>query len=103
MTFPAYNPFMVEVARCARMLSMKELSDKTDIAHGRISKIENGLILPQDEEIKKLSEELDFPISFFSQWPSERVDFYSICGVVPINYMAYPVISSLNRPPLKPV
>ncbi len=60
------RPEKITLAREARGLTQKELSQRLDIVQGTLSKIEQGLQNASDDFLKKLSEILNFPISFFS-------------------------------------
>ena len=56
----------ITLAREARGLTQKELSQRLDIVQGTLSKIEQGLQNASDDFLRKLSDILSFPINFFS-------------------------------------
>lgn len=60
-----FNPRMLELARCARSFTQKELADKSGISQGKLSKVEHGLLVPTDDDLASLTEALDYPLSFF--------------------------------------
>ncbi|MBM4275926.1 MAG: ImmA/IrrE family metallo-endopeptidase [Deltaproteobacteria bacterium] len=66
-----FNAKLLLLARQARGLNQLELSERTGIDQGLLSKIENGLREPKAEVIKRLSDELGFPQTFFHQ--SDRI------------------------------
>lgn len=63
----SFNFFLLVIARQARGLSQGALSQKIKITQSYLSKIEHGLIMPNEDVVKKLSHALDFPISYFYQ------------------------------------
>jgi Zn-dependent peptidase ImmA (M78 family)/DNA-binding XRE family transcriptional regulator len=62
-----FNPELLVLARQANELSQSELAEILAISQAKLSKIEHGLVLPDDALILRLAECLDFPSSFFSQ------------------------------------
>jgi Zn-dependent peptidase ImmA (M78 family)/DNA-binding XRE family transcriptional regulator len=62
-----FNPKLLILARQARGLSQADIAERTQINQGFISKIENGLKEPPKDAVKRFSELLDFPESFFYQ------------------------------------
>lgn len=71
MQMPNFNPDLLTVARDLRSISQESLAQKLKISQGHLSKIENGLIPPDDAILSKLSKHLAFPKAFFLQ--SDRV------------------------------
>ncbi|MGA7564227.1 MAG: XRE family transcriptional regulator [Desulfobaccales bacterium] len=67
----SFNSNLLVIARQARGLSQESLSHKIKITQGYLSKIENGLMIPNNDVVKKLSNILDFPISYF--YESDRI------------------------------
>ncbi len=63
----SFNSNLLIIARQARGLSQEALSRKIKISQGYLSKVENRLMIPNDDVVKKLSSILDFPISYFYQ------------------------------------
>lgn len=61
------NPMLIVIARHARGLSQADLAERIAINQGFLSKIENGVKEPSDEVVKKISEVLKFPVTFFYQ------------------------------------
>jgi len=66
-----FNNKILLIARQARKLSQKELSELTGIDQGLLSKIENGLREPTGDVIARLSDKLKYPQDFFFQ--SDRI------------------------------
>jgi len=62
-----FNNKILLVARQARNLSQKELSELTGIDQSLLSKIEIGLREPTEDVIVRLSDKLKFPKKFFFQ------------------------------------
>jgi Zn-dependent peptidase ImmA (M78 family) len=58
---------MFTIAREYRGESQSSLSKKTGISQAKLSKIENGVILPDEKTIKIFSSGLNFPEDFFAQ------------------------------------
>ncbi|NBB18823.1 ImmA/IrrE family metallo-endopeptidase [Runella sp. CRIBMP] len=69
-----YNPKMIQLARESRGLTQIELCRLMNVAQGTVSKLENEDIYFSDEYAFKLSEILNYPLSFFSQ----KDDIYPI-------------------------
>ena len=61
------NPIMVILGREARGLSQSQLAESLGVDQSTLSRVEAGLQQPSDEMVAKLSEILQFPISFFHQ------------------------------------
>lgn len=58
---------LVGVRRRMLSLSQSELADSAGMAQGTVSKIEQGLKEPTEEQVRKLAEALNCPVSFFFQ------------------------------------
>ena len=67
MKAAAFNPEMFLVAREYRGDSQSSLAKKSQISQARLSKIENGVSLPDDDVIEAIAEQLNFPVNFFYQ------------------------------------
>lgn len=61
-----FNFEMLETARNYRGLSQTQAAKKCGMSQPKFSKIANGIVDPNMEEVEKFSSVLDFPISFFS-------------------------------------
>lgn len=66
-----FNPGMLQVARQLRAMSQEGLAKLANVSQAKLSKIENGLIQPDESITASLAGALSLPLSFFSQ--SERV------------------------------
>jgi Zn-dependent peptidase ImmA (M78 family)/DNA-binding XRE family transcriptional regulator len=64
---PEFNFKMITLARESRALSQKELADAIGTDQGTISKLENGLLTPGNEVVKKISSTTEYPMNFFKQ------------------------------------
>lgn len=73
------NQDMIKIARESRGLSQKELAELVSVSQGKISKIESGLLGVSEDLLKKLSEKLDYPESFFSF--DDKIFGYGISGI----------------------
>lgn len=62
---------MIVLAREARGYSQSELAKIISIGQSYLSKIEKGISSPTEEIINKISQKLDFPVTFFEQ--DERI------------------------------
>jgi len=60
-------PARVKEARLSRGLSLAELADRIGISSQAISQYELGISRPSPQVLEKMSEELQFPINFFSK------------------------------------
>jgi Zn-dependent peptidase ImmA (M78 family) len=60
-----FNADMLVLAREVRALSQDELADKAGLSQSKVSKIEASLLTPSDDDLKRLSECLNFPQEFF--------------------------------------
>lgn len=61
----SFNPTMLRLARDYRKCSQEDLSKETGIAQGTLSKIENGIALPEDRDLTLIAEALDVLPCFF--------------------------------------
>lgn len=61
------NHEMISLAREARGLSQSEFAQKTAISQSKLSKLEMGILQPDDDTIRTFASKLHFPVSFFSQ------------------------------------
>lgn len=62
-----FNHNLLLVARQARGFSQAALADKLEITQGHYSKLENGLSDPPFDLVERISNTLDYPVSFFGQ------------------------------------
>ena len=60
------NTDMIRIARESRGLTQSCLAKRLCVSQGKISKIESGMLGVSDEMIKKVAEELSYPVEFFS-------------------------------------
>jgi Zn-dependent peptidase ImmA (M78 family)/DNA-binding XRE family transcriptional regulator len=62
----AFNPEMLRLARlCAMDMTQSKLATEIGVSQGKVSKWEDGLLVPSDDEMAKLSLLLKFPVDFF--------------------------------------
>ncbi|WP_420915382.1 helix-turn-helix domain-containing protein [Burkholderia glumae] len=64
------NSRMIVLAREARELTQNALARELNVTQGSLSKIEGGITAPNSDFIRRLSEVLQFPESFF--FPTSR-------------------------------
>ena len=96
---PNYNPFQFQLAREVRGSARYEIAQESKISTKRISDIEKGNIEATEEEVKKLSEVLDFPIGFFEQFHETTLDCSGFFGrSVQIDYYKYKIFRDINPP-----
>jgi Zn-dependent peptidase ImmA (M78 family)/transcriptional regulator with XRE-family HTH domain len=63
----AFNPEMVVLARESEGVTQSQLAQMVSMAQGSISKIESGLLGVTEEQLNRIAEKLDVPLSFFFQ------------------------------------
>ena len=73
--FTHFNPKMITLGRKSRGITQKELAGMLSVTHGKMSKIENGLVPLSEEELDKLSHILKYPRNFFTQ--TDKI--YDLC------------------------
>lgn len=74
-----FNPEMLRLARGSQGKSQKEVANALGVSQGKISKWEDGLLVPSASEISSLATYLQYPTSFFYQ--SERVYGFGTCCI----------------------
>jgi len=62
-----FNVDILRLAREARCLTQEELADRLGVEQGTLSKIEKSILTADETIIQKISQILDFPLSFFHQ------------------------------------
>jgi Zn-dependent peptidase ImmA (M78 family)/DNA-binding XRE family transcriptional regulator len=62
-----FNPRRLSIARKRRRLTERALARKAGLVPDTISRLENGVRLPDEQTVTKLANALDFPVSFFGQ------------------------------------
>lgn len=67
MTNHPFNPEMLTLARMSRGLTQTELATAVETTQGRVSKIEHGLFVPDDELVARFVATLKYPRDFFFQ------------------------------------
>ena len=60
-----FNPHQLTSARISRGMTMKELSEKSEISRQMISNYESGKTTPKAENLLRIINVLGFPRSFF--------------------------------------
>lgn len=73
------NPEMIQLARESRGLTQEELSQRTSISQGRISKCEKGYASISINDLDQIARALDYPKSFFYQ--QARPHGFGVSGV----------------------
>ena len=58
---------MFRLARNYRGITQSELAEKSKISQGVLSKIDHGLNVPNNQQLKNIAAALDFPVDFFTQ------------------------------------
>ena len=61
------NPEILKLAREFRFITQEELAANIGVEQGTLSKIEKGILQADQEIARKISKELDFPVTFFYQ------------------------------------
>ncbi len=64
---PVFNPEMLTLARQAHEFTQEDLAERAEISQVRISRIEHGLVQPNDQEVDRLAAALEYPRDFFFQ------------------------------------
>lgn len=64
---PQYNHHLIVLGRESRGISQSNLAKALGFSQGKISKVENGLIQLSNEELNKISQVLQYPITFFQR------------------------------------
>lgn len=67
MSYRAFNPEMLTLAREYRGISQSALSEEAGLSQGHLSKFEHGLIVPDDRALQSLADALELPVGFFKQ------------------------------------
>jgi Zn-dependent peptidase ImmA (M78 family) len=62
---PDFNREMLILARESRGLTQTDLAKQATFSQGEISKFENGLRVPTDEQVRRLASHLKYPERFF--------------------------------------
>lgn len=62
-----YNHQLFVLGRESRGISQSEMAHQLGISQGKLSKLENGLLLITDEEAKAFSKILGYPLNFFQR------------------------------------
>jgi Zn-dependent peptidase ImmA (M78 family)/transcriptional regulator with XRE-family HTH domain len=68
-----FNPEILVLAREVRALSQEEFADLAGVSQSKVSKVEAGLLIPSDDDLKRFARALDFPVEFFSHSGSRLV------------------------------
>lgn len=67
MTNHPFNPEMLTLARMSRGLTQTELASALETTQGRVSKIEHGFFVPDDDLVARMATVLKYPRDFFFQ------------------------------------
>lgn len=62
------NPQMITLGRQSRGLTQSELAERVSLTQGTVSKIEAGVVKASRDELTRISDALEYPPEFFSQW-----------------------------------
>jgi transcriptional regulator with XRE-family HTH domain len=98
--FPKYNPHLFELCRCLDGAPRYKFAKAAGLTTKRYSAIENGDVVPTDEEFQGiLGAQTHVIASFFEQWPEYELDMSGpLARNVPIDYYKYKVFRDLNPP-----
>lgn len=66
----------IRTARFLSKLTLTELSEKTDIGYASLSRIESGKKVVNVEELLKICNATNKPVSYFLQDGNSKLDFY---------------------------
>jgi Zn-dependent peptidase ImmA (M78 family) len=61
-----FNPKRLSIARERRAMSKKGVAEKVGLTPNTIHRYEEGVFPPSEENLERLADALDFPVSFFS-------------------------------------
>ncbi len=83
-----FNPEMLILAREAQGITQTGLSEKASISQSKISKIEDGILIPTNEDVLGFARVLNRPAEFFLQSgkaTSSAVSFYRKTTTLPLS------------------
>ncbi|WP_164008483.1 ImmA/IrrE family metallo-endopeptidase [Pyxidicoccus trucidator] len=83
-----FSPKALQLAREERGLSQSALARLMDVSQGAVSQVENGVMKPGEDFVRKVTEALRYPRSFFAMPPP---------------YRALPVLTFRKQKTLSPV
>ncbi|MBL8905268.1 MAG: XRE family transcriptional regulator [Rhizobiales bacterium] len=69
-----FNPRRLSLARMRRRLTARALAEKTELSPDTISRLENGVNVPDETTIDKLAKALGFPKAFFLDRDPDDID-----------------------------
>ncbi len=61
----AFNPERLSVARQRRLLNLKALAELIQRTQHTVSRWENGLTIPSDDDVESIASAINFPVPFF--------------------------------------
>ena len=61
------NIEILKLGREARCITQEDLAERLGIEQGTLSKIEKGILPPDEQMLRKIAAALDYPASFFCQ------------------------------------
>jgi Zn-dependent peptidase ImmA (M78 family) len=73
-----FNSDMLRLARGAQGWTQLDLANRLTISQGKLSKWEDGLLVPSGEDVDRIAALLEFPSAFFFQ-PDQIYGFGSCC------------------------
>lgn len=62
-----FNPDMLRVARGAQGMTQAELAKALSVTQGKVSKWEDGLLVPSEDETERIAKHLQYPTALFFQ------------------------------------
>ena len=69
---PTVNPEMILLGRYSRGITQAELAQRLNVSQARVSKMENGVMSPTEQDLEGLCVALDYPPTFFKRrWVME--------------------------------
>ena len=100
VNIPKYNPYMFQLCRNLDGLAKWEFAKRAKLTTKRYSDIEDGNVLPTEEEVESIVKAQTHVIKkFFEEWPDNTPDFTKVVATPKaIDYYQYKIFRDINRP-----